>query len=93
MPSELYKNTVIFDKPSAQKSNLLSGSNHELQYTSVLNRFSSGSSKYPEMDPQMVRFTDLYRWVAELPGFTDDIKRCNEKILEAIQMAWMEEVT
>lgn len=46
---------------------------------------------YPEVDPQYVRFTDLHRWVCALEGFTDDPKRSNEKILEAIQMAWIEE--
>lgn len=38
-----------------------------------------------------LRFTDLHRWVMELPGFDDDPKRSNEKILEAIQMAWIDE--
>ena len=47
--------------------------------------------KYPGTDPQTVRFTDLYQWVLQLPGFDDDPKRCGEKILEGIQMAWMEE--
>jgi len=38
-----------------------------------------------------VRFTDLYQWVLQLPEFDDDPKRCGEKILEGIQMAWIEE--
>jgi FeS assembly protein IscX len=38
-----------------------------------------------------VLFTDLRRWVLELPGFDDDPKHSGEKILEAIQMAWMDE--
>ncbi|HYS17528.1 MAG TPA: Fe-S cluster assembly protein IscX [Candidatus Binatia bacterium] len=46
---------------------------------------------HPELDPLTVRFTDLHRWVTELAGFTDDPKASNEKILEAIQMAWLEE--
>ena len=45
----------------------------------------------PDLDPLSVRFTDLQRWVTELPGFTDDAKGSNEKILEAIQMAWLDE--
>lgn len=45
----------------------------------------------PDTDPRTVRFTDLYEWVLQLPGFDDDPKRCGEKILEAIQMTWMEE--
>jgi FeS assembly protein IscX len=45
----------------------------------------------PEVDPTSVRFTELYQWVLALPGFDDDPKRCGEKILEAIQQAWMDE--
>lgn len=48
--------------------------------------------RHPDLDPLTVRFTDLHRWVSELPGFTDDPKASNEKILEAIQMAWLDEV-
>ena len=46
---------------------------------------------HPETDPLAVRFTDLHKWVTELPGFKDDPKKSNEKTLEAIQMAWHEE--
>ena len=49
------------------------------------------SEKYPDTDPLGVRFTDLHRFVTELPGFGDDPKGSNEKILEAIQMAWLDE--
>ena len=49
------------------------------------------SEMHPDTDPKSVRFTDLYQWVLQLPGFDDDPKRCGEKILEAIQMTWMEE--
>jgi len=49
------------------------------------------SEAFPEMDPLTVRFTDLHRYVTELPGFTDDPKASNEKLLEAIQMAWLDE--
>jgi FeS assembly protein IscX len=49
------------------------------------------SERHPERDPLTVRFTDLHRWVTELPGFTDDPKASNEKILESIQMAWLDE--
>ena len=45
----------------------------------------------PDEDPRSVAFTDLRRWVLELPGFDDDPKHSGEKILEAIQMAWMDE--
>ncbi len=49
------------------------------------------SERYPDTDPKAVRFTDLYQWVQALPGFDDDPKRCGEKILEAIQAAWIDE--
>jgi FeS assembly protein IscX len=49
------------------------------------------SERHPERDPLTVRFTDLHRWVTELPGFTDDPKASYEKILESIQMAWLDE--
>jgi FeS assembly protein IscX len=47
--------------------------------------------KFPDTDPTAVRFTDLHKWVLELPGFDDEPNRSGEKILEAIQMAWIEE--
>lgn len=46
---------------------------------------------YPDLDPLTLRFTDLHKKVCELPGFSDDPKRSNEKILEAIQMRWLDE--
>ena len=48
--------------------------------------------KYPEVDPQYVLFTDLRAWVLDLDDFEDAADRSNEKILEAIQMLWMEEM-
>lgn len=47
--------------------------------------------KFPETDPKTIRFTDLHRWVMELDGFDDAPDRSGEKILEAIQAAWIEE--
>jgi FeS assembly protein IscX len=47
--------------------------------------------RHPDVDPLTVRFTDLHRYVLELPGFDDDPKASNEGILEAIQMKWHEE--
>ncbi len=46
---------------------------------------------HPGQDPEAVNFVDLYKWVLALPGFDDDPKRCGEKILEAIQAAWIDE--
>jgi FeS assembly protein IscX len=46
---------------------------------------------HPDVDPLSVRFTDLHRWVCELPGFADDPKASTEGKLEQIQMAWVEQ--
>ena len=48
--------------------------------------------KFPEVDPRYVLFTDLHKWVIELENFEDEQNKSNEKILEAIQMAWIEEL-
>ena len=47
---------------------------------------------HPDVDPLKINFADLRDWVMALPGFDDDPKRCGEKILEAIQQAWIDEV-
>ena len=49
------------------------------------------TDEHPDVDPKTIRFTDLFQWVQELDGFDDDPKRCGEKILEAIQQAWIDE--
>jgi FeS assembly protein IscX len=49
------------------------------------------SEKFPDMDPLTVRFTDLHRWITELPDFGDDPSASNESTLEKIQMAWLDE--
>ena len=46
---------------------------------------------HPDVDPQYVRFTDLRDWVLALDEFDDDPAHCSERILEAIQMAWLDE--
>ena len=46
---------------------------------------------YPDIDPQYVNFVDLHRWICALPGFDDDPARSGEKVLEAIQAAWIDE--
>ena len=48
---------------------------------------------HPDVDPAAIRFTDLYRWVCALPGFDDDPRHSGEKILEAIQLAWIDEAS
>jgi FeS assembly protein IscX len=47
--------------------------------------------KHPDVDPLTVRFTDLHKWITELPGFSDDPAASSEGKLEAIQMAWHDE--
>ncbi len=49
------------------------------------------SEAHPEIDPKHINFVDLMKWVLALPDFNDDPKHCGEKILEAIQLAWMDE--
>ncbi|MDH5188884.1 MAG: Fe-S cluster assembly protein IscX [Rhodospirillaceae bacterium] len=46
---------------------------------------------HPAVDIMAVRFTDLWQWVQQLPNFDDDPEKSSEKILEAIQMAWLDE--
>jgi FeS assembly protein IscX len=48
--------------------------------------------KHPDVDPRYISFPDLHRWVCELEEFNDEPNRSNEKILEAIQTYWLEEV-
>ncbi|MBQ4874569.1 MAG: Fe-S cluster assembly protein IscX [Rickettsiaceae bacterium H1] len=47
--------------------------------------------KYSDMDNVNLRYTDLHKWIIGLDDFNDDPNKSNEKILEAIQMAWIEE--
>jgi FeS assembly protein IscX len=49
------------------------------------------AQQHPDVDPERVNFVDLRAWVLALEGFDDDPKRSGEKILEAIQAAWIEE--
>ncbi len=49
------------------------------------------ADKHPDVDPYSVRFTDMHKWIAELPGFAGDPMKSNESKLEAIQNAWHEE--
>lgn len=50
------------------------------------------SETHPDIDPKTIRFTDLHNWVLDLPEFDDDPKRCGERILEAIQQTWIDEL-
>jgi FeS assembly protein IscX len=62
-----------------------------MKWTDTLEIAIALTEARPDTDPRTVRFTDLMQWVMALPGFEDDPKHCGEKILEAIQMAWIDE--
>jgi FeS assembly protein IscX len=63
----------------------------KLKWTDVREIAIALSEKYPEVAPEQVLFTDLHDWVCELEDFDDDPRRSGEKILEAIQAAWIDE--
>lgn len=63
-----------------------------LKWTDSLDIALDLLDEHPDVDPTQIRFTDLMEWVMELDDFDDDPARCGEKILEAIQMAWIEEM-
>jgi FeS assembly protein IscX len=64
-----------------------------MKWTDSLDIAIELAEAHPEIDPRTIRFTDLHRWVMELPDFEDDPEHSGEKILEAIQMAWIDEVS
>ncbi len=63
----------------------------KLRWTDVRDIAIELEETHPGVDNVNLRFTDLHKWVLALPGFEDDPNRSNEKILEAIQAAWIEE--
>jgi FeS assembly protein IscX len=63
-----------------------------MQWTDIREIAIALAERYPDVDPLAVRFTDLHQWVCSLADFGDDPQRSNEKILEAIQMTWLDEV-
>ncbi len=62
-----------------------------LKWTDTLDIALELDEAHPDVDPQQIRFTDLHQWVCDLEDFDDDPERSGEKILEAIQMTWIEE--
>jgi FeS assembly protein IscX len=62
-----------------------------MKWTDTIRIAEELNDKYPDIDPLTVRFTDLHKWVMALDGFEDDAAHSGEKILEAIQMAWIDE--
>ena len=63
-----------------------------MRWTDVIEIAIALSEMHPDVDPQYVNFVDLRSWVLALEGFDDDPDRCGEKILEGIQMAWIDEI-
>ncbi len=63
-----------------------------LNWTDVLDIAIELDEAHPDVDPQSVNFVDLRNWALELPEFEGDPERCGEKVLEAIQAAWIEEL-
>jgi FeS assembly protein IscX len=64
-----------------------------MKWTDSLDIAIELAEAHPEIDPRTIRFTDLHGWVMELPDFDDDPEHSGEKILEAIQMAWIDEAS
>lgn len=62
-----------------------------LKWLDVRNIAIELEEAHPDADNVNLRFTDLQKWVIDLPDFDDEPDACNEKILEAIQMAWIDE--
>lgn len=62
-----------------------------MKWTDTFRIAEALNDKFPDIDPLSIRFTDLHNWVVDLEEFDDDHSRGGEKILEAIQMAWIEE--
>jgi len=64
----------------------------QLRWTDIQDIAIELADKHPDAEPQKINFVDLRNWVLSLDGFDDSPDRCGEKILEAIQMAWIEEI-
>tara|TARA_X000000950_G_C13871710_1_gene643175 strand:- start:814 stop:1014 length:201 start_codon:yes stop_codon:yes gene_type:complete len=63
----------------------------KLKWTDSIDIALALEDLYPEVDNVNLRYTDLHKWIVQLPDFDDDVEKSNEKILEAIQMAWIDE--
>lgn len=64
----------------------------KIKWVDVLEIAIQLSEAHEDIDPRYISFVNLRRLVTELPEFDDDPERCGEKILEAIQGAWIEEI-
>ena len=63
-----------------------------MKWTDIYDIAIELAERYPDADPQYVNFVDLHDWVCQLDEFDDDHDRGGEKVLEAIQSAWIEEI-
>ncbi len=63
-----------------------------MKWTDTLDIAIELSEVHPDVDPKSVNFVDLRQWVMALAEFDDDPERSGERILEAIQLAWIEEL-
>jgi FeS assembly protein IscX len=64
-----------------------------LKWTDVQDIAIELYEKFPDVDPQYINFPDMHRWICEIDGFDDDPNHSNEKVLESIQMAWIDEAS
>jgi len=62
-----------------------------MKWTDITDIAIALTERHPDVEPATVRFTDLRAWILALPDFDDDPARCGERILEAVQAAWMAE--
>ena len=63
-----------------------------MKWTDIYDIAIELADAYPDTDPQYINFVDMRTWVLALEDFEDDPDRCGEKILEAIQAAWITEI-
>lgn len=64
---------------------------NELNWNDINDIAIELSDKFPEINPQWISFPDLHSKICNLESFIGDPNRSNEKVLEAIQMLWIEE--
>ncbi|WP_305369729.1 Fe-S cluster assembly protein IscX [Photobacterium leiognathi] len=62
-----------------------------LKWTDSLDIAIELFEKYPDIDPRQIRFTELREWILALDEFDDEPSHCSERVLEAVQMCWIEE--
>ena len=63
----------------------------DLDWLDVLDIAIELNDRFPDMDPQWISFPDLHKKICNLDNFIGDPEKSNEKILEAMQMHWIEE--